>query len=52
LNKEAKKWRYLKVNFIRKTRSVFLVAGKDREDAEQHDGEYLGYVNGDDNDSE
>ena len=38
---------YLK-HSIRETRRVYLVEGKDQEDAEQHDGEYLGYVDGDD----
>jgi hypothetical protein len=42
---------YLK-HAIRETRTVHLVEGKDREDAAQHDGEYLGYVDGDDNDCE
>jgi len=42
---------YLK-HAIRETRTVYLVEGMDREDAEQYDGEHLGYVDGDDNDCE
>jgi len=44
LNKEDKSVAFYLKHSIRETRTVYLVEGKDQEDATQHDGKYLGYV--------